>query len=395
MSTITLFSWGYWSWGNATRQLVEAVDAAEQARGFEPPLFVDVRISRSVRAVGFRDHAFEQLLGKERYVWLRSLGNRHIETRTGPTIQIAKPEAAYELLDLALKAAEQRRRLLFFCSCERPINDHGEECHRVTVAKLVREAAKARGIAIRTVEWPGGEPTTIQLDVTPSILRAARRGRASLLLAEPVALAEVAGLAWGSIVQLRADGEELKVGTGPVKFQTGGWYLPLLKVFAGSDTSGSASKPWAETFRRDHGHEPEEVVVRQLSPSCIYTIAHLDKLRALEARGGSGTLKEAKPWTSGRKLLERAREAKLDLPILFADATDCSQLLYWAVITSIKLTTDGTTYSFERLRSLPGNRTPQKLVLLSTGKKIAPGYIRPYALCRTPPFLLEPAVSRS
>jgi hypothetical protein len=67
MTTITLFSWGYWGWGNATRQFVEAVDAAEAAREFAPPLFVDVRISRSVRAAGFRDHAFEQLVGKDRY----------------------------------------------------------------------------------------------------------------------------------------------------------------------------------------------------------------------------------------------------------------------------------------------------------------------------------------
>jgi hypothetical protein len=39
--TITLFSSGYWGWGNATERLVEAVDAAEQARGFGPPMFVD------------------------------------------------------------------------------------------------------------------------------------------------------------------------------------------------------------------------------------------------------------------------------------------------------------------------------------------------------------------
>src|SRR5205085_1160237 len=137
MDPSTIFSWGYWGWGNTTPRLVEAVDAAEQSRGFEPPLFVDVRISRSVRACGFRDHAFEHLVGKERYVWMRSLGNRHIETGTGPAIQIADPSAAGDLLARAQKERERRRRLLFFCSCERPINDRGEECHRVTVARLV------------------------------------------------------------------------------------------------------------------------------------------------------------------------------------------------------------------------------------------------------------------
>ena len=30
---------------------------------------------------------------------------------------------------------------------------------------------------------------------------------------------------------------------------------------------------------------------------------------------------------------------------------------------------------------------PQELVLRSSGKKIAPGFIRPYAICETPPFV--------
>jgi hypothetical protein len=41
MTTTTIFTWGYYGWGNATPQLVEAVDAVETSRGFEPPIFVD------------------------------------------------------------------------------------------------------------------------------------------------------------------------------------------------------------------------------------------------------------------------------------------------------------------------------------------------------------------
>jgi hypothetical protein len=37
----TLFTWGYYGWGNVTAQLVEAVEAVEASRGFEPPSFVD------------------------------------------------------------------------------------------------------------------------------------------------------------------------------------------------------------------------------------------------------------------------------------------------------------------------------------------------------------------
>jgi hypothetical protein len=48
---------------NATPQLVESVDAVETSRGFEPPIFVDIRIRRNVWAKGFVGNAFEKLLG--------------------------------------------------------------------------------------------------------------------------------------------------------------------------------------------------------------------------------------------------------------------------------------------------------------------------------------------
>lgn len=68
-----LFSWGYYGWGNHTDRLVEAVDAVEESRGFRPPVFVDIRIRRSVRAVGFNGTRFEKLLGPERHRWMPSL----------------------------------------------------------------------------------------------------------------------------------------------------------------------------------------------------------------------------------------------------------------------------------------------------------------------------------
>lgn len=35
----TMFTWGYWGWGNSTRELVRAVDVVEKKRGFKPPIF--------------------------------------------------------------------------------------------------------------------------------------------------------------------------------------------------------------------------------------------------------------------------------------------------------------------------------------------------------------------
>lgn len=253
---ITFFSWGYWGWGNATPRLLEAVDAVEDTRGFAPPLFVDVRISRSVRAVGFRERAFEQLIGHDRYKWMRSLGNKRIETHTGPAIQIAEPSAANELLDLGLRMSPERRRLLFFCSCERPVSSLGESCHRVTVADLVRSVAAERGIAIETVEWPGGVPDAIEFHVARAMIRSVRKGRASLPLGEPLELGRVAGLAWGTCVTLRAPDDAVVIASGPAMFQGGNWCLPVLNRFTEQEVTESVPTRWAGQFREAHGYLP-------------------------------------------------------------------------------------------------------------------------------------------
>jgi hypothetical protein len=149
MTESTIFSWGYWGWGNATEQLVQAVDALEGARGFKPPVFVDVRIRRAVRAPGFNGDAFENLLGESRYIHMRSLGNRFILTRSGPRIQIEDPSDAALLLNTAQDLARKNQRVIFFCSCEFPwLEGSGEECHRTTVAGLLLKAAKERKLSL-------------------------------------------------------------------------------------------------------------------------------------------------------------------------------------------------------------------------------------------------------
>lgn len=149
--TLTLFSFGYWGWGNATRELVARVDEIEAARGFAPPFFADVRLRRSVRAPGFSGRAFERLLGPDRHVWMPALGNDAIAH--GGAMRLHDPAAAGELLDRARRLATENRRLLFFCACERP-----EECHRSLVAEAVRDEARRRKTKVSVVEWPGDEP---------------------------------------------------------------------------------------------------------------------------------------------------------------------------------------------------------------------------------------------
>jgi hypothetical protein len=251
--TTTLFTWGYYGWGNATLQLVKAVDAVETSRGFEPPMFVDIRIRRTVRAEGFQGNAFEQLLGLKRHRWMKSLGNKFIQTRTGPKIQIADPSAADKLLDVALDAARYKQRLLFFCGCPRPKCDGKIACHRTAVAGLVLRAAKKRSVPVQIVEWPGGEPKQIDLDVTPRVFAAVLKGRMTVPLGKQPELAVVAGLPWCSVVTLHSNGDKLHRVVGPAIKQPEQWVLPVQYLFFDPATDLSEYVKEAENLRRAWG----------------------------------------------------------------------------------------------------------------------------------------------
>lgn len=123
------------------------------------------------------------------------------------------------------------------------------------------------------------------------------------------------------------------------------------------------------------------------SEFCIYTIANQARLVAVGSKRGKGSFREGKPWVTGRRLFSEAQRQQLRMPVLFGDATDCRRLCHWGILTSIRIGPDGTRYAVEDLRQFTRRRSPQELTLRSTGERIAAGFIRPYAICRTPQFL--------
>jgi hypothetical protein len=256
MTSTTIFTWGYYGWGNATPWLVEAVNAVEISRGFEQSIFVDIRIRRTVRTKGFVGNAFEKLLGPTRHRWMKSLGNKFIQTHTGPDIQIAEPFAAYELLDLALQAGGHKQRVLFFCSCQWPKCNGDIVCHRSTVAELVRQAAQKRGESVEIVEWPGGEPKLIDLEVTPEVFASVRKGRKTVPLGGTIDLAQLGGLSWGSIATVHSENEQLHRIVGPAIWQTDKWFLP---VFPTNAVGLPDYEKEAARLRRSLGLEPASV----------------------------------------------------------------------------------------------------------------------------------------
>lgn len=124
-----------------------------------------------------------------------------------------------------------------------------------------------------------------------------------------------------------------------------------------------------------------------LAEFCIYTIRHPRDLSNAFESAEPTVWEESKAWIQGSSLLDAAQRDNTRLPILFADATDCSRLTHWAISDGIEVDANSTTYKFHSLNRLRGRHSPQELTLRSTGRKIAEGFIKPYAICKTPEFL--------
>lgn len=253
---ITIFSWGYHGWGSATKQLVKAVDAVERDRGYQPPIFIDIRLKRQVRAAGFRDHAFENLLGPIRHRWMPKLGNRYIATHTGHKIQIDDPSAAEDLLDLAIEADKDGRRVIFFCRCQTPRISGKPACHRDRVTTLLLMAARKRKQPLQVVEWPGDQPKVIDLKISAKAFDELDGGKLAIPLGKKPDLARFARLTHGAIVQVHEGPDTLLAVTGPVEYRKGQWVL-LWYWLCGEHQMAWAKKK-ATSMRRSFGLEPRK-----------------------------------------------------------------------------------------------------------------------------------------
>jgi len=238
---LTAFSWGFWGWGTATTKLVAAIDAVERKRGFNPPVFVDIRYQRSGRAPEFQGNEFEERVGWRRYRWMKGLGNSSIGTRKRMTL--AFEPAVASLLDLIRDAHTRSSRVIFFCACRSP--EDAAKCHRHLVTKLLGREARARLIDLDVQEWPGGDPRPHPLELRVSLadLKAVARGAQSVPLGTSRIRPELAALAWGTLMRLRAGKEEILVAVGPAAYRRGSWCLPLfMAARAGSSEAFELTK---------------------------------------------------------------------------------------------------------------------------------------------------------
>lgn len=242
---LTIYSFGYWGWGNHTERLIEAVDAVEEHRGFRPPLFVDIRIHRVVRAKGFQGDAFEHTVGKRRHVWMPDLGNLSVlPNHKDDRICIKRPAAAAELLDLARENARNNRHVIFFCSCIFP-----RWCHRHVVAKLLLREARRRNLALTVTEWPGGEPSSRALQLQGLPYRVPKAPRLPLRSTRP--LWRYASLPDGALVTIGTGSDATVLPVSSVRRAPNGWYLPVLLEREGAFLKSTPRA--ANVYRREVG----------------------------------------------------------------------------------------------------------------------------------------------
>ncbi len=117
------------------------------------------------------------------------------------------------------------------------------------------EAATKGGSHVKVVEWPGGDPKRIDLEVTPKDFTAVRKGRRTVPLGKQVDLAEVAGLPWRSIATLHSGDETLYRVVGPAISQTSGWVLPVLYWSFDPATGLNEYEREAKKLRNESGLE--------------------------------------------------------------------------------------------------------------------------------------------
>lgn len=243
---LTLFSWGYRNWGNATDKFVEAVDALERSRGWGPPLFVDIRASRKVRAVGFNETTFERRFGSERYRWLQGLGNKAI-LEGGGEWELIDPSAAGELLRLADEMGANERRVIFFCACLSP----AVNCHRHLVAPELKRFPEARHRAVTIVEWPGfeSEPETPPLvKIDEKTFRSLCGGGRWIPLGRDLPNVSWLGLPFYAVARFEAPARDGFLFTGPPRYRSGRWDLEFLGVEPSLQKARATSKRAREEY---------------------------------------------------------------------------------------------------------------------------------------------------
>jgi hypothetical protein len=89
-----------------------------------------------------------------------------------------------------------------------------------------------------------------------------------------------------------------------------------------------------------------------------------------------------------RQLLDAAKRAGKRLPVIFAPAEGTLLLFAWALLDEVA-PDETTSYTFSELRLFDPQPHKSTLRKASDGEPLDEWFIRPYAICQTPEYLVE------
>ena len=131
----------------------------------------------------------------------------------------------------------------------------------------------------------------------------------------------------------------------------------------------------------------------KLYPVAVYTIRHSKVLSEGAESGKPIKFRENKRWVSIAAHLKKANVIGERIPILFAAGETTDGVIYVGLLDSLIVSEPAaangeyTEVTVSSLRRLDPKRPLNELRLVSTGKALSEGFIRPYAICHTPSFV--------
>src|SRR5437762_1885152 len=99
-----------------------------------------------------------------------------------------------------------------------------------------------------------------------------------------------------------------------------------------------------------------------LAESCLYTILAPDRLAEAASLRGPSTFVVKQRMVTAREQFLEAQTAGEAFAVLFGDATNCTRLIYWALLTAIDIGDEDTHYTVFPVRRLKNGYSPQELI---------------------------------
>lgn len=152
MTIPILYTWDYDGWGPHVPLMKKVFIEHNMAYAGRSLKWIDLRLSRAVRAVGFNNDEPERLLGRDHYAWIPEFGN--VAVKEGGKMRLKDFKKGYaRLLEEIAFCTKKKMDIILFCHCP-----FIWECHRgMVIEKICKKPPEGAGLYLSEhmiPEWP-------------------------------------------------------------------------------------------------------------------------------------------------------------------------------------------------------------------------------------------------